>query len=218
MKIEEILINQITNKNGTFDKPIIDISEIIGIIPYGSRVYDTDSENSDYDFVVIHTDETHINVELYSDDNLDIHYIYIDAYKHLLKHHDIMAMEVFYTMTQKEAIKSFDIEFDINLSTLRKSISSTSSNSFVKFKKKLTLEGENKYIGIKSLFHSIRIAQLGYSIAIKSRDVLYTDTYLWNRIKNDALEFNYSWEKLHEKYKPMLNEAMTEFRKSAPKE
>jgi len=213
MELPEILIKQITK-----DYTKIHIGSIIGIIQYGSRVYGTADENSDWDFVVIHTDSTKVDIELYSSDDLDIHYLYIDAYKHLLRHHDIMAMETYYTMKQKHAIKEFDIEFELDLPTLRKSISSVSSNSFVKFKKKLTLENEDKYIGIKSLFHAIRIVDLGINIAAGSKKVMKTDTYLWERIKKDAVSSNYDWETLHKIYKPLLNSSMSEFRLLAPKQ
>ena len=210
MQLPEILISYVLKKE--YD---IDNDDILGIYQYGSRVYGTAAEKSDWDFVVI-TKSANLKSE-YSSDNLDIQLMDIDTYIHKLKEHDIMAMETYYSNIEKIPIREIDVDFVLDLPTLRKSVSSVCNNSFVKFKKKLTLENEDNYIGIKSLFHSLRIAELGRLIATGSEKVLETDTYLWERIKKDAIECNYDWETLHKIYKPLFNEAMTEFRLVAPK-
>jgi len=210
MELQEILITYVLKKE--YD---IDNDDILGIYQYGSRVYGTAAEKSDWDFVVI-TKSANLKSE-YSSDNLDIQLMDIDTYIHKLKEHDIMAMETYYSNIEKIPIREIDVDFVLDLPTLRKSVSSVCNNSFVKFKKKLTLENEDNYIGIKSLFHSLRIAELGRLIATGSEKVLETDTYLWERIKKDAIECNYDWETLHKIYKPLFNEAMTEFRLVAPK-
>lgn len=209
MELPEILINHITK---TYTG--IDIEHIVGIYIYGSRVYGTANKKSDWDFVVINTDG--VDYEYMSDD-IDIHYITVETFKNKLNQHDIMALEIYYQNKQGYPIKEYDMEFELDLSKLRQSVSSVCNNSFVKFKKKLTLENEDNWIGIKSCFHALRIAELGRLIATGSRKVLDTDTYLWTRIKQDAKECNYDWEALHAIYKPLFNEAMTEFRLVAPK-
>ena len=209
MKLAEILINQITQT-----ETILPQDSIVGIYQYGSRVYGTASETSDWDFVVINDNGFDF---LFESDNVDIHYISIETYNNKLKEHDIMALETYYQNIYGEPIKEYEIEFELDLQILRKSVSSVCNNSFVKFKKKLTLENEDNYIGIKSCFHAIRIAELGTKIAIKSKKLLHTDNYLWERIKTDAKDCNYDWRCLHNIYRPIFNEEMSEFRLVAPK-
>lgn len=209
MQLSEILIRQIT-----VTENIVPQDSILGIYLFGSRLYGTATENSDWDFVVINSAGIDF---LYESDEIDIHYVALETYKNKLLQHDVQSLEIYYQNTQGNPIKEYDVEFTLDLPTLRKSISSVCSNSFVKFKKKLTLDGEDKYIGIKSLFHSIRIAELGTKIAIGSKNILVTNTYLWERIKEDAEKYNYDWECLHTIYKPIFNEVMSEFRLIAPK-
>ena len=209
MKLAEILINQITQT-----ETILSVSSIVGIYQYGSRVYGTAIETSDWDFVVINNNGFDF---LFESDNVDIHYISIETYNNKLKEHDIMALETYYQNIYGEPIKEYEIEFKLDLQKLRKSVSSVCNNSFVKFKKKLILENEDNYIGIKSLYHSIRIAELGTKIAIGDHTMLKPSSYLWTTIKEDAEECNYDWETLNKKYKPIFNEEMSEFRKVAPK-
>ncbi len=209
MELPEILINYLTEKHTT-----IPIESIVGIFQYGSRVYGTASENSDWDFVVINNANQDGLVET---DEIDIHYLSVETYINKLKEHDIMCLEIYYSNKQLQPIKEFDVDFELDLQKLRHSVSSTCSNSFVKFKKKLTIEEEDNYIGVKSLFHSIRIAELGTRIAMGARNVMTTDTYLWERIKEDAKECNYDWQTLNDIYKPIFNDEMSEFRAVAPK-
>jgi hypothetical protein len=133
-----------------------------------------------------------------------------------------MAMECYF---QENPIKSLNLEINFELKQLRHSISSTSNNSYVKCKKKLTIEEQNEqnqYIGVKSLFHSIRIIKLGIEIAkkitIEKDNVLdFNSNNLFKEILEFSKNVNYKWENLHEKYKPIFNKYSTEFKKLAPK-
>jgi len=209
MRIEEILINHITNTSTG-----IPLDKIEGIYLYGSRVYRSATEDSDWDFVVINS--AGVDYE-YMSAEIDIHYISTETFQRKLEDHDIMCLETYYQNIQGDPIMYYDIDFTLDLAKLRKSVSSTCNNSFVKFKKKLTLENEDNYIGIKSLFHSLRIAEMGRKLAINKNNALIAEPYVWEKIKVDATFFKFNWESLHEKYKPLYNEVMSDFRKVAPK-
>jgi len=213
MNLVEVLIEQVL-ENGC-DKKVIDYKDVIGICPYGSKVYGSDSEDSDFDYVVIHSNSNQQN-NFYSTKNLDIHFMSEDHYNELLKEHDIMAMEVHYMSLKGNLPMNFTSTFELSLPKLRKSVSSIASNSYVKAKKKMTLKDEDTHTGVKSLFHSLRIIELGIDIA-RGKSFMFSNKALWISINYKAEELNYNWEQLNEIYKPIFNTYMTEFRKVAPK-
>ena len=183
------------------------------IYMYGSRVYGTDTENSDYDYIVVadiledKLDEKN-NVTVYSE----------DAFLEAIYNHEISALECLFLpkgMTVKQTL-DFSVDFELDLSKLRSSISKKASNSWVKCKKKLTVpEDFDAYIAKKSLWHPLRIISFGKQLAA------------WGEIKHyDSMNHLYSdiihhpscdWKYYKETYKPLYNEMMTGFRKLAPK-
>jgi len=178
---------------------------------FGSRTYNTHTENSDYDFVIILNEEK-VHPDELKTEELNLKIYTPKEYQLELDKHEISALEVYFLYAKQLAKKGFVV--NINKQVLRKSISSIVSNSWVKAKKKIMVEGEI-YIGIKSLFHSIRITEYGRQIAEKG--IIY-DYYRTNNIWNEILkDKDKSWEELAEKYKPLYNSKLTEFRKLAPK-
>lgn len=182
-------------------------------IPYGSRVYGTNDEKSDYDYIIITENRT----EQVLTPNESINYISKSDFQKQLIKHEISALEGYFWMEQNNIFHPF--QFELNKQQLRKSLSAKASNSFVKFKKKISLENEDNYIGLKSLFHSIRIPTFGVDIV--EGLVNFQNSFLiklWSEMKKDAEETNYNLDFLIEKYKPIYNKQMSAFRKVAPKE
>jgi len=138
----------------------------------------------------------------------------------MLDMQDIRAIEC---MSIKEDWKyetqSFDYKLD--LKKLRHSISSSSSNSWVKTKKKL-YQGDNS-IAYKSLFHSLRILDFGIQIAkynkIKNFETSQSDTL--NKIQFlellDDIKKLKTWGKINNHYKKIYNTLRSEFKILAPK-
>lgn len=102
----------------------------------------------------------------------------------------------------------------IHLPTLRDSISRKASNSWVKAKKKLTLEADYApIIGKKSAWHAIRIIDFGIQLATTGKI---------HNVTSKTIEFFdmmdcETWEEIDEKFRPLYNSLSTEFRKVAPK-
>lgn len=84
--------------------------------------------------------------------------------------------------------------------------SRTASNSFVKCKKKLA-QGDT-YIGLKSMFHSIRILDFGIQLA--TTNSIKFDSC--NEIYYNLMELH-NWQDVKQYAKPIYNQKHTEFKK-----
>ena len=104
--------------------------------------------------------------------------------------------------------KKFDLNVDKDL--IRKNISSTASNSFVKCKKKLTVQDSySPRIGKKSLWHSIRLLDFGTQIMNFGKIVNYQSV---NNIYNQSMEAQDNWNYLKEQFQPIYNKYHSEFK------
>lgn len=134
-----------------------------------------------------------------------------------------MALETYYQLhdSDKELF-----EFSLDLDKLRRKISAVCSNSWSKARKKLDIPEEDDYLGLKSLFHSIRILSYGIDIArdgkIDFRNILIDGeniscSNLWEQLQYEY-EKGWRWKEFKAKYTPLQNNNATLFRLLAPKE
>lgn len=209
-------LSNLSNQVPTLDTIIrvsgIHPTRVFNVYLFGSRVYGTSDSNSDWDVIMIannSVESTEIRKGLFN-----IHVYTPDKFKKDLDWHRINNLECIWApdwAKLKEGIKFND--FRVNKNKLRP-LSHISSNSWVKAKKKLTVENDY-YIGVKSLFHSIRIPMFGAQIAEHGK---ITDfgcaNFIWDRLKKDY----WSWGELDREFRPLLNQTMSQFRKLVPKE
>jgi len=187
-------------------------SRVFNVYIFGSRVYMTSSNESDWDIIMVannSVESTEIRRGLYN-----IHVYTPDKFKTDLDWHRINNLECIYApdwAKLKETIKYDD--FVIEPKKLRHAISHISSNSWVKCKKKLTV-ADDYYTGIKSLFHSIRIPMFATQIMQHGRITDFScANHIWNKLKRGR----WSWEMIEDEFKILHNSVLTEFRKNAPK-
>lgn len=204
--------------------------KILAIYEYGSRVYRTHRANSDFDFIVVCDGDVAVDQHLYTTNsvgleefengvevNLTIYNLH--EFQRMLDFHEISAIECMFrnNMVENSEVK---FEFNLNLSNLRSSISSKTSNCWVKAKKKLTVGSvipcaEDRRIGLKSLFHAFRILKFGIQLAEYGRIVDFSDANdYYDLICEDNV--NSSWEVLDSKFRSEFRALQTEFRKLAP--
>ena len=188
--------------------------EIINLYPYGSRVYGTNDEHSDWDYIIVanQTEKKReiktstINATVYSR----------EQFLEEIENHEISVLECLCLNDEAVIIQNEDFPMKLNLQKLRSSISAKASNSFVKAKKKLTVEDDYDYhIAIKSLFHSLRIYMYGRQIAEFGaiKDYTCANHYLENiKEMNTA-----NWDTLKAAFQPIYNQLASEFKKYAPK-
>ena len=151
----------------------------------------------------------------------DHEYVSESRFLKMIDDNDIVALEAIFLpdgpafgLTSK--LKEYRERFKLNKWKLRENISSICSNSWVKCKKKLTVEKDyNLRIGQKSLFHALRIYMFGVQIAETGRINDYQCAKeLWNEIESAE---NPVWEYYKEKYQQKFNELRSKMVELCPK-
>lgn len=187
-------------------------SEVL-FVPYGSRVYGTHKENSDYDYLAIIPENRRADTGTeFWHNNVNVHIYNRRDFQNQLDRHKIHCLEAYF-LPGSDVPSQF--KFELNLVKLRHVLAHKSSHSFVKAKKKIDVE-HDYYIGWKSLFHSLRILDFGIQIAEQGSIVDYSSMNdVWVEIINNP---EYTWDFYKEKYQPVYNDLASKFRKLAPKE
>jgi predicted nucleotidyltransferase len=182
-----------------------------GCYVFGSRVYGTSTEDSDWDIILI-ANASSPEVE-HKTGNLNVHILTPDRFAKELKDNHIRAIECL-CAPDWAVLKPFPgiDSFAYRPESFRHNISHTVSNSWVKAKKKL--EQGDYYIGVKSIFHSLRLADFGTQFATTKKITYSSMNVVWT----DIASREWTWEELKEKYQPLRNLLLTEFRKHTEKE
>lgn len=196
------------------------------VFQYGSHIYGTNTSKSDEDFIVV---GGYSPVE-HHEDNKNIRVFPLQDFIVFLEMHEPVAFECVSVlkMNNNRYVRVIDSKFSniidkfynttLNLIKLRKAFSQKASNSIVKAKKKCLLEDEDYYIGMKSLFHSIRLMDFGTQIA---KNKYITDfksmSYVWHDILNKQNDFKSvktedEWKELIEPWKKLYNKKHSEFK------
>jgi predicted nucleotidyltransferase len=189
-------------------------TDIVCVYPYGSRVYGTHDFNSDFDYITVYRGDDSKNNQQYDsfDKTISTHTYNLEKWREHISNHKIFALECISLIGDYPKFG-----FNLNLSILRKEISATASNSWVKCKKKIEIENDYN-IAIKSIFHSFRIPMFGIQIAKYGKIVDFHEAnYMWVDQFKEMVYSEPSWQEIKEKYKPMHNQLMTKFRKFAEK-
>lgn len=180
-------------------------SRIFNIYLFGSRVYYTSNSKSDWDVIMVANNSVEA-IEI-KGDLFNIHVYTPTKFQEDLDWHRINNLECIYApdwAILKEDIK-FTFRFDIK--KLRHASSHISSNSYVKCHKKIELN--EYYIGVKSLFHSLRITMFSIQIVKYSNIVDFTcANWIWDKIKSKQWTFN----ELDNEFRLLRNSLNSEFR------
>lgn len=196
----------------TFDEICVAVNKrpefIKGCYIFGSRVYGTASENSDWDIILV-ANASSPDVE-YNVDKFNIHIIVPDLFEKLVRDNHIKAIECLFAPEWAQ-LKPYPIEFVFKPDSFRHNISHTVSNSWVKSKKKL--DQGDYYIGIKSIFHCLRIASFGIQFSMK-REIKFDYCNIYWR---ELSEKEWTWDQLKEKYQPLRNALLSVFRENCKK-
>lgn len=200
---------------------LINDDNILNIYLFGSTVYGTRNINSDNDYIIICKKLPETGT-LENIGNNTFHYHTVGNFNQLLSLNEIQILECLF-LPEKYILKRriiFKTASYINKENLRRSVSTISSNSWVKGKKKLIIQGDyDKYLAIKSIFHSIRIIDFGIQIATHNEIIDYSSM---NYIMFDLLKLSEDnesitlWEKINTKYLETFNSKKRLFKTLCP--
>lgn len=200
---------------------------ILACFPYGSRVYGTNQKNSDYDFILV------LDSVISESDRLDSKYnpisitIYSESsFKEKINEHKISLLECLFCPKDLILKNKIHIDFILNKSKLRHSISEKCSKDWNQAKKRfLDSQGINPvtgeryirkvYEGKKSLFHCFRMLDFATQIISYNKIVDFAScNSLWEELYTDPSE---DWDHYKELYYSSYNNKLIDFRKIAPK-
>jgi len=187
-------------------------SRVFNVYLFGSRIYGNYNSSSDYDFIVVAKNSVEA-IEIKSD-LYNIHIYTPDKFQQDLDWHMPKNLECQFAPDWAKLKEDLKFDFKLNIPKIRHSTSHVSSNSWIKAKKKLQIANEYN-IGIKSLFHAIRIPMFSTQIVNfgEIRDFQCAN-WVWNKIK----EKEWNWEDLDKEFREVHNSVLTDFRKVTPKE
>lgn len=200
---------------------LINDDNCINLYMFGSYVYKTNNSDSDQDYIAI-VKELYDFGTLYNKDNITIHFITENNFITYLSENEIQALECYFIPKEFILKETKKFTLNINKEKLRVSISTIVSNSYVRGKKKLTIQGDyDKKLAIKSIFHSLRISDFGKQIALENKIVDYSSMNwllldLWKITENK--ESWEAWNIIDNKYRSLYNKKCSEFKALCPKE
>lgn len=189
--------------------------QALNIYPYGSMVYGTYVDGqSDQDFIVIvHDGHTSIDKSQWECNNEQYSIYTASTWQEKLNRHDIDALECYFLPHYLVIQELHPFDFQLKTALLRQSISSVASNSWVKCKKKLTVQKDfAPRIGKKSLWHALRILDFGTQIMIHKRIIDYSScNAMYDDIVNGKVD---QWGFYKSQYQPIYNAMKSEFREA----
>ena len=194
-------------------------SRVFNVYIFGSQIYGNTNKDSDWDIIMVANNSVesteiipHFTLPIEVRGLFNIHVYTPDKFKADLEWHRINNLECIYAPDWAKLKETIKYDFKLNLAKLRHATSHISSNSWVKCKKKL--EQDDYYIGVKSLFHSLRIPMLATQIATSGRITDFScANFIWNKIRSKR----WTWEELDNEFRELRNEILSEFRKVAEK-
>lgn len=198
-------------------------SRVFNVYIFGSQVYGTSNKDSDWDIIMVannsveSTELSGLKMGLFN-----IHIYTPNKFKADLDWHRINNLECIFAPDWAKLKETIKFDFKLDLAKLRHATSHVSSNSWVKSKKKLG-QGDY-YIGIKSLFHSIRIPMFATQVATSGKINDFTcANFIWDKLtfKSEPMymrdRMKWTWDELDNEFGPIHSQVMTEFRKVAAK-
>ena len=180
-------------------------SRVFNIYVFGSRVYGTDNKKSDWDVIMVANNS--VEYSEIRNGLFNIHVYTPKKFQEDLDWHRINNFECLYAPDWAKLKEDIKFEFKYDVKKLRHASSHISSNSWVKAKKKIEL-GEY-HIGVKSLFHSLRITMFSIQIVNSGKITDFTCANdIWFNIKSR----NWTFEELDDEYRALKNKLNSEFR------
>lgn len=176
--------------------------KVKNIYLFGSQVYGTQREDSDWDFIVVaNSMDTKKEIR---HENLNIHVHTPDIFLDGLKEYQMQYMECIYApefAKLQEKLIQPDKNFSLKMDMLKYKGMNQSFNAFHKAKDRL-LDGEI-YRGVKSLWHSFRILQFFKQIVDNGKIVDFSSANDYWKMMEQDMETQEEWDFYKQKYLPI---------------
>ncbi len=202
-------------KQNWLAEQLVKDKRLLNVYRLGSVVYESYDYDSDEDFIVV-TDKWFDSM------NLNVHVFTINDFQSLLNIGEIQMLECYFLPTQHKLKIEHNFTLNLDLYKLRTSISTITSNSWVKGKKKLIVMGDyDLRVALKSIFHSLRILDYGVQIASEGEIIQYNSmNYVLSDLWKLSKDYNYEelWEKIDLKYRKTFNSLSSQFKQLCPKD
>ena len=181
-------------------------SRIFNIFLFGSRVYGTSNDKSDWDIIMVANNS--VNSTEQRKGLFNIHIYTPTKFQEDLDWHRINNLECIYAPDWAILKEDRKFTFRFDVKKLRHATSHVSSNSWVKANKKIQFD--EYYTGVKSLYHSLRIPMFATQIVKDGRITDFTSAnWIWDKIKSKQ----WTWEELDSEFRESRNRILTEFKK-----
>ncbi len=167
-------------------------NDIVNVYPFGSKIYQTDSYKSDWDFIVLLKDGIPIkNNRLKSNNQLNVNLFSETEFNNSLKKHRMSSLECIFLPEEKLLKNSKKIPFNLDLDKLRVYAIDKSQEDWGKAKRAFS---NNSHDMIKSVFHAFRTLEFAKQIIDNKKIVDYSsaNNYLseLNSFKDEGLLFD----------------------------
>jgi hypothetical protein len=186
--------------------------EDVLLVPFGSRVYGTHGDDSDYDYLaIVPTNRRALSGQEYRRHQVNIQVYNRHDFQKDLDLHRIHALEAYYMPdgAVREACR-----FRLSKRALRAELVRKASHSFVRARKKMEVEHE-PHLGRKSLFHALRILTFGAQIARRGGIDYGAANEHWFAIRDAGRD---DWAYFKERYQPLYNRLASDLRKATAEE
>lgn len=184
-------------------------SRVKSIFLFGSRVYETNRPDSDYDVILVGS--SLLEASEIKEGKYNIHIHTPDKFKRDLYNHDVHNLECIYAPENAVVYNSEKYPFKLDKNRLKKSFLSASHNSWMKAKNRIIecdIDG-----GVKSAFHSMRILMFGIQIAKSGHIINFSEAnHIWKSM--DQFEESYEWQPFKEEFLPEKIKLEKEFKQS----
>jgi predicted nucleotidyltransferase len=181
-------------------------SRVFNVYIFGSRVYGTSNDKSDWDIIMVANNS--VNSTEQRKGLFNIHIYTPTKFQEDLDWHRINNLECIYAPDWAILKEDRKFTFRFDVKKLRHATSHISSNSWVKANKKIQFD--EYYTGVKSLYHSLRIPMFATQIVKDGRITDFSSAnWIWDKIKLKQ----WTWEELDSEFRESRNRILTEFKK-----
>lgn len=165
----------------------INNSEILNVYPFGSRVYNTHNDNSDYDFVIVGSEfitENHLAFGNYRNKSINAIIYKTTTFAQKLREHSVHALECFYLPDEQTLLKTVYFNLYLDMDLLKQRILQKANYDWNKSQKRF--EAGKLLKAKKSLFHSLRVLDFGLQILEHGKIIDYTKpAKFWQEINTN---------------------------------